>query len=794
MLRLIACILLGTSLGAQSLPTITRVTQNGNNSAPVSPGTFAYVYGTAITTQPKVAVNGVNAAIFGSLDTVAFFQIPPSTPVGQASVVVTTTAGSSAPFPIVLVATSPSVISCACPQGGTNYFRNGSGDALYFPTPGDVVEIGMVGLGAATPLPLPKLLIDGNEFPMLGTGTRGWSNGTTHAPWTSPSVIFKIPDLQPGRHTVVVQAGTATSPPINLDLIYSGIITSQSGLTFNTVQGGPAPLPQSFSVLSGVGTINFNLTTSTLSGGPQWLSVSPQGGSVQAGQLGLPFKVSIDPTGLAAGAYYGTIQVSADGVLNSPQSVTVVLKVAPTGTLVGPYLDSAGLIFLGTQSGGDPPPQSVTIFNPTAGSLSYTSKFAFAPTPNPFSYGPFSATIASGQSASLTPQATLKGLSPGLYTARIALTFSDQSTRNIDLLLAVASNGSAKPLAPLDAAGCTPTKIQPVFSQPGAGFNVPAAWPTPIVVTVVDDCANPLTAGSVYASFSNGDPRLPMYSLRNGSWAATWSGVKPGATVTVSATATDPVTGLSGTASITGGLGANPDVPIVSKGGVVDAASGGPALSPGSLINVYGSKLSTATGAAAGLPWASVLNNTTLLLGGKALPLYFTSDGQVVGMIPYDVALNTSLQLVARSGNALSSPQPALIIPVRPGVFVQDAATALGAIVRSDGAVAGPSAPAKPGEVVVVYCTGLGAVNPPVQAGVAASLTTLSSTVNAVTASVGGMPATVLFAGVTPGSSGLYQVNLVVPAGLADNDTTALVLSAGGQDSAMVTFAVRTPK
>src|SRR5947208_2110979 len=42
--------------------------------------------------------------------------------------------------------------------------------------------------------------------------------------------------------------------------------------------------------------------------------------------------------------------------------------------------------------------------------------------------------------------------------------------------------------------------------------------------------------------------------------------------------------------------------------------------------------------------------------------------------------------------------------------------------------------------------------------------------------------------------SGLYQVNLIVPAGSPDNDATALVISANGQDSASVTFAVRTPK
>jgi uncharacterized protein (TIGR03437 family) len=85
---------------------------------------------------------------------------------------------------------------------------------------------------------------------------------------------------------------------------------------------------------------------------------------------------------------------------------------------------------------------------------------------------------------------------------------------------------------------------------------------------------------------------------------------------------------------------------------------------------------------------------------------------------------------------------------------------------------------------------GLGAVDPPVQAGVAAPLTVLSKTVNPVTATVGGVNAPVAFAGVTPGGTGLYQVNLTVPAGLPDNDATPLILAAGGQSGSAVTFAV----
>jgi len=73
-------------------------------------------------------------------------------------------------------------------------------------------------------------------------------------------------------------------------------------------------------------------------------------------------------------------------------------------------------------------------------------------------------------------------------------------------------------------------------------------------------------------------------------------------------------------------------------------------------------------------------------------------------------------------------------------------------------------------------------------------LSTLSKTVNPVSAFVGQTSATVLFAGVTPGSTGLYQVNIMVPPDLTDNDSMPVTIVANGQASNAVTMSVRTPR
>ena len=95
------------------------------------------------------------------------------------------------------------------------------------------------------------------------------------------------------------------------------------------------------------------------------------------------------------------------------------------------------------------------------------------------------------------------------------------------------------------------------------------------------------------------------------------------------------------------------------------------------------------------------------------------------------------------------------------------------------------------GETVVIYCTGLGSVTPPVGTGAAAPLSPLSFVDNKVTAQIGGQPALVIFAGLSPGFSGLYQVNLIVPRDIQTGNSVTVMLSAAGQNSPEVTMAVR---
>jgi uncharacterized protein (TIGR03437 family) len=56
---------------------------------------------------------------------------------------------------------------------------------------------------------------------------------------------------------------------------------------------------------------------------------------------------------------------------------------------------------------------------------------------------------------------------------------------------------------------------------------------------------------------------------------------------------------------------------------------------------------------------------------------------------------------------------------------------------------------------------------------------------------VGGIPATVDFAGLAPGFAAVYEVNAVVPAGVPSGSGVQVVLTVAGQVSPPVTIAVR---
>jgi uncharacterized protein (TIGR03437 family) len=588
------------------------------------------------------------------------------------------------------------------------------------------------------------------------------------------------------------------------------LVLSQSGLFFQSVQGGTAPPAQSISILNGgAGPLSFSASASTVSGG-KWLTVSPASGTATSTASGAA-SVSVDPTGLAPGAYYGSVQFSATGVTNSPQTVSVILTVASPAQSPGPSLSSTGLIFV-AQAGAGATAKAITASNPSPNPLAYSST-PFSDTGAVFyTVTPAIGTLASGKPLSISVQPN-PGLTTGVYIGNLTLLFSDAITQTVYqrrvavVVIVVSSLGGAarggdsgaSAFEPR-AAGCTPSKLIPVMTQLGDGFKVAAGWPSPLEVTVVDDCGTFVTqGGSVITSFSTSDPPLALASLHDGRWSGTWQPRNTSSSqVTITAQAQQTAPPLSGSVQIGGTLQTNPLVPVVDAGGVVSAASNTirQPLAPGSYITIYGKNLSQGFNVAPSLPLQTTLGGTQVILAGKALPLNFAGTGQINAIVPFDTPVNTVQQLIVQQNGTLSVPEPVVLSPAQPAIFTQDqSGTGLGVIVgyKADGSgsfLVDRTHPVSAGDVLVVYCTGLGPVDQVLTVGNAGPSLPLANAVTPVTATIGGQPATVLFAGLAPTLT-VYQMNLVVPTGVAPGTDVPIVITQAGLQSVPVTIAVK---
>jgi adhesin/invasin len=97
-------------------------------------------------------------------------------------------------------------------------------------------------------------------------------------------------------------------------------------------------------------------------------------------------------------------------------------------------------------------------------------------------------------------------------------------------------------------------------------------------------------------------------------------------------------------------------------------------------------------------------------------------------------------------------------------------------VLHADYSLVTQSNPAKAGETLQLYLTGLGSVTPSVADGAAASTTTLSMVDEQVAVYVGGLTSKIAFAGLAPGFAGLYQINFVVPGGITTGISNYLII------------------
>jgi uncharacterized protein (TIGR03437 family) len=163
----------------------------------------------------------------------------------------------------------------------------------------------------------------------------------------------------------------------------------------------------------------------------------------------------------------------------------------------------------------------------------------------------------------------------------------------------------------------------------------------------------------------------------------------------------------------------------------------------------------------------------------------YVSPTQLNVLLPSDTNA-TTVQLQVRNPAGITPQLPVTVQTNAPQMLTIDGKNVYAA--HSNGTLVGKAAPASPGETVVLYATGCGATNPALIPG--QMPLQVASLITSPQVTVGGEAAEVVSAGVQPGTGGVYQITVQIPADAANGDLP-VVAQIGGTSSAPVLVTVQ---
>lgn len=225
------------------------------------------------------------------------------------------------------------------------------------------------------------------------------------------------------------------------------------------------------------------------------------------------------------------------------------------------------------------------------------------------------------------------------------------------------------------------------------------------------------------------------------------------------------------------GAGLFGEPPFYTAGSVVNSADNQPGkFAPNTIATIYGVNLARGTKALTPddirggvLPTVLPGTGVRVLVGNLPANLYYVSPGQINFLIPPNLlpgAFEMQVTLDGLAGPAI----PIQLAAAAPALF--QAGTEMVIAVRTDGSLITADTPAKPGDLVIVFATGLGQTIPPVAYGLVPQYAAPLKQLAAFRVVLDGTvldAAAVTYAGIAPGFAGLYQINLVLPASTGGN-------------------------
>ncbi len=567
-------------------------------------------------------------------------------------------------------------------------------------------------------------------------------------------------------------SGTPLVIPITLRSVTTNTLSATpAAITAVAVAGTPTPNTQTIAVSSSTAGVPISFTATVVTDPPAqtWLTVTPSSSQTPAN-----LTVNLNQSGLLPGVYSGSIRLSTGA---STPDQTIPVRFTVVGTLLSPA--PATITF--SQAVGEAAPASQVI------NLGVLPSGAMVNATSTALNGSGWLTVTSQPNQNfITVGVSSSGLTEGIYRGIVTVTVPGASPSPLYIPVTF-TYGTPSALS------AAPTSL--TFNYTAGSTTTPAAQTLQVTTT---GTAVPFTAAVTSTSGGNfftvtpttgNTPGAITVSLNQAVIANLTAG-----TYTGSIRLSSSVSAGVQTIPVTLTVAAGPAVGTPALTSIVNLGSNQAGAAPGSIITLLGSALGPTTPASIQLTSSGLvqttLADTTVTIDGIPAPLLLVSGSQINAIVPYEVAGKTSVPVVVRrtvSGTTVTSATTTLnIAPTAPAILTLDlSGSGQGAILNQNGTVNGASNPAAQGSIIVVYATGEGVLNPAVATGsiTSASGTNFPQPAGSVTASVGGQPAAILYAGSAPGLiAGLMQVNLRLPASLPSGPQP-VVLNVGGVSS-----------
>ena len=222
---------------------------------------------------------------------------------------------------------------------------------------------------------------------------------------------------------------------------------------------------------------------------------------------------------------------------------------------------------------------------------------------------------------------------------------------------------------------------------------------------------------------------------------------------------------------------------------VVNGGSFQPGIAPATWLSIFGTNLAPTT-----YTWQTPdfvngqlptsLKGVSVTIDGIPAYVEYISPTQINVLAPDD-AKTGSVPVQVTVSSAQSNTSTAQEQQFSPSFFTVGGGSSVAAV-HANYTLVSASQPAAPGEEIVLYGTGFGPTNP--ASPTAQLVTTPAELANQVQITIGGVNASVAFAGLV--EAGLYQFNVTVPSSLPNGSASVTASIGGAQTQSGVSISV----